>query len=67
MIHAFRDSLYAIGKALMRTADMQDTTIALEPSFIIREFYAKKDSLQAIRDSLRALLDTGFSNAGYSD
>lgn len=40
----------------MRAADMQDTTIALDPSFQIREFYAKKDSLQAIRDSLRALL-----------
>jgi hypothetical protein len=53
---AFRDSLNAIGTALMRAADMQDTTIALDPSFVIREFYAKKDSLQAIRDSLRALL-----------
>ena len=52
---AFRDSLNAIGTALMRAADMQDTTIALDPSFKIREFYAKKDSLQAIRDSLRAL------------
>jgi hypothetical protein len=53
---AFRDSLNAIGTALMRAADMQDTTIALDPSFTIREFYAKKDSLQAIRDSLRVLL-----------
>jgi hypothetical protein len=52
---AFRDSLNAIGTALMRSADMQDTTIALDPSFVIREFYAKKDSLQVIRDSLRAL------------
>ncbi|HET7000809.1 MAG TPA: hypothetical protein VFI33_05860 [Puia sp.] len=54
--NAFRDSLNAIGTALMRAADMQDTTIALDPSFVIREFYAKKDSLQVIRDSLRALL-----------
>jgi len=53
---AFRDSLNAIGTALMRAADMQDTTIALDPAFTIREFYVKKDSLQAIRDSLRALL-----------
>jgi hypothetical protein len=53
---AFRDSLNAIGTALMRAADMQDTAIALDPSYTIREFYAKKDSLQAIRDSLRALL-----------
>ena len=53
---AFRDSLNAIGTALMRAADMQDTTIALDPSFVVREFYAKKDSLQVIRDSLRALL-----------
>jgi hypothetical protein len=53
---AFRDSLNAIGTALMRAADLQDTTIALDPSYTIREFYAKKDSLQAIRDSLRALL-----------
>jgi hypothetical protein len=53
---AFRDSLNAIGAALMRAADMQDTTIALDPSFVIREFYAKKDSLWVIRDSLRALL-----------
>ena len=53
---AFRDSLNAIGNALMRAADMQDTAIALDPSFKIREFYAKKDSLQVIRDSLRALM-----------
>ncbi len=53
---AFRDSLNAIGTALMRAADMQDTTIALDPSYKIREFYANKDSLQAVRDSLRALM-----------
>ena len=53
---AFRDSLNAIGTALMRAADMQDTTIALDPSYSIREFYARRDSLQVIRDSLRALL-----------
>jgi hypothetical protein len=53
---AFRDSLNAIGTALMRAADMQDTTIVLDQSFVIHEYYAKKDSLQVIRDSLRALL-----------
>jgi uncharacterized protein (UPF0212 family) len=53
---AFRDSLNAIGTALMRAADMQDTTIALDPSYVVSEFYAKKDSLQAIRDSLSALM-----------
>jgi uncharacterized protein (UPF0212 family) len=53
---AIRDSLNAIGSALMRTADMQDTTIALDPSFVVVEVYALKDSLQTIRDSARSLL-----------
>jgi hypothetical protein len=53
---AIRDSLNAIGTALLHSADMQDTTIELVPSYVIRELYAKKDSLQAIRDSLRTLL-----------
>jgi hypothetical protein len=53
---AFRDSLNAIGAALMHAADMQDTIIALDPSYKIRSFYFKRDSLQLIRDSLRALL-----------
>jgi hypothetical protein len=53
---AIRDSLNAIGTALMHSADMQDTTIELTPAYIVRELYAKKDSLQAIRDSLRTLL-----------
>src|SRR5450432_3023299 len=53
---AMRDSLNAIGLALMHGADMQDTTIGLDPSYILRDVYAKKDSLRAIRDSIRALL-----------
>ena len=55
MIRAMRDSLNAIGNALMRAAEMQDTTIELEPAFIVREIYAQKDSLKAIRDSARTL------------
>ncbi len=53
---AIRDSLNAIGSALMRTADMQDTTIALDPSFVVVNVYAQKDSLQTIRDSARSQL-----------
>jgi hypothetical protein len=53
--NAFRDSLNAIGSALMRTADMQDTTIDLDPAYIVRDVYARRDSLQAERDSVRAV------------
>jgi hypothetical protein len=53
---AIRDSINAIGAALMRAADLQDTTIGLDPSYIIRDRYARKDSLQAIRDSVRKLM-----------
>jgi hypothetical protein len=56
LVRAIRDSLSAIGSALMHTADMQDTMVALDPNFIVRNVYAKKDSLHAIRDSIRALL-----------
>jgi uncharacterized protein (UPF0212 family) len=52
---AIRDSLNAIGSRLMRSADMQDTTIALDPSFVLVDVYARKDSLQAVRDSARLL------------
>jgi len=52
---AIRDSLNAIGSALMRSADMQDTTIALDPSFVVVDVYARKDSLQVIRDSALSL------------
>jgi hypothetical protein len=54
--NAIRDSLNAIGSALLHTADMQDTTIALDPHFIVRNFYAAVDSLSAVRDSARAEL-----------
>jgi hypothetical protein len=53
---AMRDSLNAIGSALLHTADMQDTTIALDPSFVVVDVYALKDSLQTIRDSARSQL-----------
>lgn len=35
---------------------MQDTTIALNPSFKVRNVYARKDRYDAIRDSIRASL-----------
>ncbi len=53
---AIRDSINAIGAALMRAADLQDTTIGLDPAFLIYNRYARKDSLQAIRDSARKLM-----------
>jgi hypothetical protein len=49
------DSLRAIGNALMHTADMQDTVILLEPSFVVQNTYAARDSLKIIRDSLLAV------------
>src|ERR1700736_2534567 len=55
LIRAIRDSLNALGNALMRTVEMQDTTIALDPLFIVRDVYAKKDKFDAVRDSIRAL------------
>jgi len=55
LVHAIRDSLSAIGAALLRTAEMQDTVIALAPAFVIRNLYAGRDSLEAVKDSLRAL------------
>ena len=56
LIHAIRDSLSAIGKALMRTAEMQDTTIVADPGFKVMELYTAKDRKDAAKDSLRALL-----------
>jgi hypothetical protein len=56
LVHAIRDSLSAIGNALMRTADMQDTTIAIDPGFIVLDIYVAKDRSDAAKDSLRALL-----------
>lgn len=55
LIKAMRDSLNAIGNALMRSAEMQDTMIVLDPIFVVRSMYTGRDSLQAIRDSVRAL------------
>jgi hypothetical protein len=56
LIRALRDSLNAIGNALMRSAEMQDTTIVLDPSFVVRNTYAGSDSLLAIRAAIRASL-----------
>jgi hypothetical protein len=56
LIHAYRDSLSAIGNALMHAADMQDTTIAKDPGFMIQEVYAARDQADVSRDSLRAVL-----------
>jgi hypothetical protein len=53
---AINDSLTAIGSALMHTADMQDTTIALDASYVISNRYAQSDSLSALQDSIKALL-----------
>jgi hypothetical protein len=57
LVHAFNDSLAAIGKALMHTADMQDTTIAIDPAFIVSDVYASKDKQDsAINASKAAML-----------
>jgi hypothetical protein len=56
LIKAFRDSLNNIGNALMLAAEMQDTTVFLESSFIVRNMYVERDSIQAIRDAARASL-----------
>ena len=40
----------------MRRAEMQDTTIAIDSSFILKNVYAKKDRLDAVRDSVRISL-----------
>ena len=54
VIHAYLDSLTAIGNALMRRAEMQDTSITRDPAFIVQDIYASKDRLDAARDALRA-------------
>lgn len=54
-IKAFRDSLNAIGAALLRTAEMQDTTVLLESAFVVTNIYLTRDSIQAIRDTARAV------------
>ena len=54
--NAIRDSLNAIGGALLHTADMQDTLIFLDPAFIVGNRYAKIDVLNQIRDSVRSSL-----------
>jgi hypothetical protein len=56
LVKAFRDSLNNIGNALMRSAEMQDTTVLLESSFIVRNIYLQRDSIQAIKDAARASL-----------
>ncbi len=55
LAHAIRDSLSAIGSALLHTADMQDTTIAVDPAFVVSDVYATKDRQQAITDSLKRI------------
>jgi hypothetical protein len=54
--HAIHDSLSAIGNALLHTADMQDTTIAMEKAFVISNVYANKDRLDSARNALRVSL-----------
>jgi hypothetical protein len=56
LIHALRDSLSAIGSALLRTAEMQDTTIVVDPAFVVQDVYINRDRLDAANDSLRAIL-----------
>ena len=56
LVHAFNDSLSAIGNALLHTADMQDTTIELNPAFIVSEVYAGKDRLDSAKSEARAVL-----------
>jgi hypothetical protein len=56
LLRAVNDSLTAIGSALMHRADMQDTTIALERSFVVTNIYARADSLAAQKEALQALL-----------
>jgi hypothetical protein len=56
LLKKINDSLSAIGSALLHTADMQDTIINLKSSFIVNARYARKDSLDAVRDSARALM-----------
>ena len=56
LIHAIRDSLSAIGNALLHTAEMQDTTISRDPAFVLLNVYANKDLLDAAKDSLRVSL-----------
>src|SRR5450631_587409 len=67
MVKAIRDSLSAIGNALMHTADMQDTSIALDPmmqdttigldpTFILSNGYVMNDRLDATRDSISTSL-----------
>jgi hypothetical protein len=56
LIHAFNDSLSAIGKALMHTADMQDTTIKMDPAFNVTEVYAAKDRADSAKDARKAAM-----------
>jgi hypothetical protein len=55
LLRVINDSLRAIGNALMHTADMQDTTIILDGHFVVTDVYARSDSLEVLKDSIRAL------------
>jgi len=57
LVHAFRDSLSAIGRALLRTAEMQDTTIVVDPAFVVQDIYVNRDRQDAAKDSLKALMN----------
>ena len=56
LAHAIHDSLSAIGSALLHTADMQDTIIAMEAAFMVTDVYAAKDRLDSTKNALRAVL-----------
>jgi len=56
LAHAIHDSLSAIGSALLHTADMQDTTISMEPTFTVTDVYAAKDRLDSAKNAMRAIL-----------
>jgi hypothetical protein len=56
LAHAIHDSLSAIGTALLHTADMQDTTITMEPAFTVIDVYTAKDRLDSAKNAVRAAL-----------
>jgi hypothetical protein len=56
LAHAIHDSLSAIGSALLHTADMQDTVVAMEAAFIVTDVYAAKDRLDSGKNAIRAAM-----------
>ena len=64
---AFRDSLNAIGNALMRAADMQDTVIAMDPSYKLREFLCQEGLFAGDQGFPAGPAGEGLPDAGYRD